>query len=1005
VQSIFRILMTGLVAAAAAALPCAAVSAAESAAPAVAPSGHDLDLEPTFVSPPKICRPWVYWWWLNANVTEASITRDLEAMADQGFGGFLLFDVTAYGHHIVAAPERKIDFMSPRWRELVRFALQEAHRLGLKASINLSTCGGALRAPWDMEQHAVKKLIWSATEVQGPGPVTLDKPECREPYYAPVALLAARLGPASGKPSVGAAGPWSPVQDRLPPAAETAVEVLDLTDKADADGTLRWDAPAGRWIVLRMACVVMQDRTEDVDILNVQAVESHFDRMGRVLIADAGPLVTDTLTHFYNVSWEGETPSWTPGFERDFLRFRGYDPRPYLPALAGLRVRDEDTTTRFLRDYALTVSDCFMDNCYGRFDELCRESGLHWHSESGGPWSHDPLLFREADQLAFWGRNAMPQSEFWVPSYRSNARRAAMAAHIYGKRLVSVEAFTHMTYHWSQYPAALKWSADRALCDGMNQFVWHTFSASPDEFGLPGIVYFAGTHVNRHVTWYNYARGFVDYLGRCQTLLRRGNYVADVCCYTSHKNCAVWTRARQWSDKASLSLPAGYSYDLLNAEVLTQRVGVAPNGDLVLPDGMRYRLLVLDLEEETMPVEALRKVVELVEAGATVVLGERIAAHSPGLRDHPRATDELAALAARLWGSPDARNTGTRQLGRGTVMAGTTLAEALNQAGILPDFEGTDDYIHRRDGDTEIYFAAGEGRVDLTFRVADKEPEIWDPGDGSITPVVRYVKTDDGRVRLPLTLPANGSVFVVFRHPQRGPQITAADGPARITVRGRDGHAAAIEFWKNGKYVFATPQTQQLHVEIAGLAEPLPLDEDWEVRFAPGWGAPESIRFARLVAWDTHENPDIKYFSGTATYRKTFELTESQARGLLRLQLGAVGCIARVRLNGQDQGVVWTDPWAIDLTGAARAGENALEIDVANVWQNRLIGDAGLAEEQRRTKTNVILEQGERTRRYRCSSVNTIDALTPSGLIGPVRLEFGQPRKVSLDDKTAPAAQ
>ena len=217
----------------------------------------------------------------------------------------------------------------------------------------------------------------------------------------------------------------------------------------------------------------------------------------------------------------------------------------------------------------------------------------------------------------------MPQSEFWVPDYRrSNARRAAMAAHIYGKRLVSVEAFTHMTYHWSEYPASLKWSADMALCDGMNQFVWHTSSASPEEFGLPGIVYFAGTHVNRNVTWYDYAGGFVDYLGRCQALLRRGNFVADVCCYTSDKNCAVWTRAREWSDKASLQLPAGYSYDLMNAEVLIERVSVDANGDLVLPDGMRYRMLVVDLEEDVMPVEALRKVVELVEAGATVVLGE-----------------------------------------------------------------------------------------------------------------------------------------------------------------------------------------------------------------------------------------------------------------------------------------------------------------------------------------------------------------------------------------------
>jgi len=951
-------------------------------------------MEKTFVSPPKVCRPWVYWWWLNASVTEESITRDLEAMAAQGIGGFLLFDVTAYGHHIVAAPERKTEFMSPRWRELVRYSLGEAHRLGLKASINLSTCGGALRAPWDMEENAVKKLIWASTEVQGPGPVQIDKPECTAPYYHPVAVVAARVGEGRGKSSVGPTSEWSTVKDTVQDNAETATEVIDLTAKVDANGGLKWSAPAGRWIVVRLACVVMEDRTEDVDILNVKAVESHFDRMGRAIIADAGPLVGETLTHFYNVSWEGETPSWTPGFEKDFLKFRGYDIRPYLPALAGVIVTDKDATTRFLRDYALTVSDCFMKNCYGRFDELCREAGLRWHSESGGPWSHKPLLFREADQLAFWGRNAMPQCEFWVPGYRrSNARRTAMSAHIYGKRLVSVEAFTHMTFHWSEYPASLKSPADMALCDGVNQFVWHTSTASPEEFGLPGIVYFAGTHVNRNVTWFDYVGGFMDYLGRCQALLRRGNFVADVCCYTSDKNCAVWTRAREWSKEASLQLPAGYSYDLVNAEVLTERVFVDANGDLVLPNGMRYRMLVVDLEEGVMPVEALRTVVELAEAGATVVLGKRVPTYSPGLKNHPQATKELATLSARLWDS----TTTTRKMGMGTVISGKTLAEALAQVGIPPDFEGTEDYIHRRDGDTDIYFVAGKGRVDLTFRVAGKEPEIWDSTSGNIIPVVRYLKTEDGRVTLPMTLPTNGSLFVVFRNSERQPQITKANGPARITIEGGDGNTAPIRFWKDVQYVFGNSKDKTIRVDIAGLSDPLALDDSWEVRFAPGWGAPESITFDRLVPWNTNENPDIKYFSGTATYRRKFDLTAAQAKGLIRLHLGKVGCIARVRLNGEDQGVVWTAPWTIDLTGTATSGDNLLEIDVANVWQNRLIGDAGLPEDQRRTKTNVILEQGERTRRYRCSSVNSIDELTPSGLVGPVRLDFGQQKNMEFD--------
>jgi len=246
----------------------------EKAGGPVAPKVHDLDIEWAFTAPPPAVRPWVYWWWLNANVSEASITADLEALAAQGVGGFLLFDVTAYGHHIVAAPPRTVEFMSPRWRQLVRFALEEAHRLGLQASINLSTCGGALRAPRNMEQHAVKKLVWASTEVDGPAAIELDRPECTAPYFHPVAVVAARIGPVGNPVRVGPTSDWSAVADPLPDDAPTAAEVVDLSDRVDAAGRLRWQAPAGRWRVVRLACVVMEERTEDVDILNAQAVEA-----------------------------------------------------------------------------------------------------------------------------------------------------------------------------------------------------------------------------------------------------------------------------------------------------------------------------------------------------------------------------------------------------------------------------------------------------------------------------------------------------------------------------------------------------------------------------------------------------------------------------------------------------------------------------------------------------------------------------------------------------------
>ena len=185
-------------------------------------------------------------------------------------------------------------------------------------------------------------------------------------------------------------------------------------------------------------------------------------------------------------------------------------------------MKSSEISQRFVRDYSRTISDCFMVNCYERLDGLCKEAGLKWHAESGGPWRRESLLLAEADALSFWGRNDMPQGEFWWPGQpivgRGNGRLVAMAGHIYGRPLISIEAFTHMQPHWSAYPAALKPGADAAFCDGVNRFVWHTFSASPPEFGKPGIVYFAGTHLNPNVTWYEHAAGpFLSYLARCQT--------------------------------------------------------------------------------------------------------------------------------------------------------------------------------------------------------------------------------------------------------------------------------------------------------------------------------------------------------------------------------------------------------------------------------------------------------------------------------------------------------
>jgi len=959
--------------------------------PAAAPAGQ---LEQAFARPADADKPWAYWWWLKGNVSREQITRDLEAMKRVGFGGLLHFDARGYHEDHVPPPESRMDFMGPQWREMLKFGIAEAQRLGLTVSVNLSSCAGALKGPWNVGADAPKRLIWTAADVVGPRRVTCTLRPPAEPHYWNLCVLAVRQPAASGQPAgtPDLSTDWRDAQGKLAAVAPTP-EVLDITAQVDAQGQLAWDAPPGNWKILRFGYATMADHEYDVDILDAQAVTGHFERMGRAILADAGPQGRRALTHFYSVSWEGTLPTWTPGLDAEFQRLRGYELRTYLPVLAGCVVNSPEHSQRFLRDYYTTLSELFRDRFYGTLENLSHQAGLQWHSESGGPWNRKFPHFAYSDQFEFLARNDMPQGEFWYTGSKRTQeldKPIANTAHIYGHRLAAAEAFTHMVKHWSAYPAALKPCGDAAFCDGVNHLVWHTFTCSPPELGLPGSEYFAGTHINPNVTWFEQARAMLDYLARCQVLLRQGRFVADVCCYTGDHAYQHWGRAPQWIAKPSLTLGPGYAYDVVNTEVLLERLTVR-DGRLVLPDGMSYRLLAVDLAETTVSPRALRKILQLAQAGATVVLGKLQPAAAPGLANYPAADQEVQQLTAQLWGS--AAGVKQRPLGQGRIYTGVSAVDdVLQEMQVVPDFAGPWACNHRQAANLDLYFVTGQGSGECTFRVAGKEPELWDPLSGAIRDAVHYRPTADGRTVVPLTLPENGTVFVVFRRPAQAPRIESlAAGSEALEIQGRVGDKTRVTVWSPQRCQWTLGSGQTRGVQSADLPAPIPVPGPWEVRFAQGWGAPASIVFEQLTPWNEHADPGIKHFSGKATYRTKFTLDAQQARQRVRLELGEVLHVAQVRLNGKDLGIAWTAPWRVDAGAAVQPGENVLEIDVVNCWANRLIGDAALPPEQRRTKTNVALRPGSRPPQMKAyQGYVAEDPLMRSGLLGPVRLVFGR---------------
>jgi hypothetical protein len=702
--------------------------------------------------------------------------------------------------------------------------------------------------------------------------IALLKGDGREPIAGagPIARRIARLEDKLAMRELRWSAPDGSVLLDHPPSVPgeqscRSAEVLDLTDKMDPEGTLRWSVPEGDWVVVRVGytCSGAHVRTSShgwtglvVDYLDADALRWYWQEVVEPLIDDAGPAVGKTWKYVHTDSWECGGMSWTPGFRDEFRERRGYDVLPFLPIVTGKIVDSRAVSHRLLADFRKTIGDCIAENHYAVMKQLAHEHGIGTHPESGGP--HGAPI----DSLRSLGISDIPMSEFWARSWRHRVKdgdrffvkQPASAAHTYGRRLVAAEGFTTIGPHWQETLwDNLKPSFDRACCEGLNRLFWTLVACSPKEMGLPGQDMFAGTHFNPNSTWWDKSHAFLTYLNRCQYLLQQGLFVADVCYYYGD-HVPNFTQLKK-SDPARI-LP-GYDYDVATEEVVLTRMSVE-DGRIVLPDGMSYRLLVLqDRTNVSLPV--LRKIKQLVEAGATVVGPKPRTA--TGLTDYPRCDEQVREIADLVWGPCDGRAVTVHTFGKGRVIWGPTAREVLAADGLPPDaqflvdLDGQKqeapaiDYIHRRTTDADIYFVSNQdatpAAVEAVFRVVGRQPELWEPVSGTIRDAVPF-KPIPGGTAVGLALPPYGSMFVIFRR--------AASAP--------------------GQAISATGQ--------AAFAEVLEIAGPWQVQFDPEWLYPTDglsdkqtqghFVFESLQDWTKRPEAGIRHYAGTAVYRKTFDL-------------------------------------------------------------------------------------------------------------------------------------
>lgn len=726
------------------------------------------------------------------------------------------------------------------------------------------------------------------------------------------------------------------------PAADGAVDpasVVDVTELC-TDGRLAWNAPAGRWLVLRTGMMptgvkngpALDDGAGlEVDKWSRKHLGAHYDAFVGELLRR---IPTEDRTCWKVVvadSYEKGGQNFSDDFFEAFEARYGYDPRPWLPVFSGVTVGDRDRSDRFLWDLRRMMADRLAYDHIGGLRELAHRDGLTTWLENYGHWGFP------GEFLQYGGQSDEVAGEYWSEGELGDIenRAASSCAHIYGKNKVSSESFTAGFKPFARYPYLMKQRGDRFFSEGINNTLLHVYITQAAEGPKPGMNAFFGNEFNRNNTWFDQLDLFIAYLKRCNFMLQQGLNVADVA-YFIGEDVPKMTGA---TDPA---LPAGHQFDYINAEVLCRDAEVR-DGRITLPHGTQYRVLVLP-RQRTMRPEVLEAVERLVKEGA-VVLGPA-PDRSPSMEGYPEADLRVRELAAKLWGEKTAPKRVNRY-GKGFVYEGYTLEEVFAGQDILPDF-GVDASLpllfgHRAMKGAEIYFVSNQSEepvvFDASFRVEGLLPEWWQPVTGAMRDLEAYVP-DGRKTTVPMRLEPLESGFVVFR-----------------------------------KSVPCTPHAGTWSENFPQPTVVVAVEGPWTVRFeAPDGVGNFTTTLSALGDWSQSDDQRLRYFSGKATYRTAFDKPARAEDQRLWLDLGRVGVMARVRVNGAYAGGVWTPPYRVDITDFVREGSNEVEIEVVNTWVNRLIGDSRLPASERRTWCPYT-EYGPDS------------PLQEAGLLGPVTLK------------------
>ncbi|MBX3177175.1 MAG: hypothetical protein KF886_07445 [Candidatus Hydrogenedentes bacterium] len=961
----------------------------------------------TFRDPPVDCRPHTRWWWMGNALSKEDITFQLEQMRAQGIGGV---------EQITMGPvyeKGNVDYLSPEYLDLVRHAVSEAKRLGMEFSLNFGGPGWVIGNDWAPQEDRSQNMVPTAIELRGPG-------RFAGPLPVEVEARSGGFG-VSGKEITAADRLIAVVAGRIADGSLDPDSLVDLTAQAEGH-SLAWEIPEGDWRLMAFWLTYTGDGNA-IDHFNTGAMERHCAVVGgkykEALGADFGTTVESVFCDSFEVALLPGGIYWSGGLLDEFEALHGYDLRPWLPAIWW---EVGDLAPRIRYDVNAFLHHAGIEHFFKPFLAWCEANGVKGRIQ--------PYGF-PTDILEGAGMTHLPEMEItagekdtvpWFDTRIGPREYTASGAHLYGRNVITVEAYTYI--HWEPYRATLeelKIASDTFFRAGANKFYNHGYVATPERDIAPSRGFFSGARINHENTWWKYYHHLADYVARTSYLMRQGHPVADIAIYSPLAsqwtkdvlNARKWTRGFEWGALGGLLHANGYDFDLINDDVLQGRAVF--DGQAIRVGDLAYRMLLLP-NIEAMPLDSLERIRVYVEGGGVAIALERAPEFATGLRDHAANDARVRSIAAELFDTPRGRDaTAPRRVGDGQTYH---IREVIDRSDLLslrasvfdpfvntlrrhvtPDF-GIDFvredlrennglvYEHRRAGETDIYFVANiqDRPVDMrvAFRVSGKEPAEWDPFRGAVTPLLEFERQHETTV-LPLRLGAWGSTAIRFT-PDTGKPHLARSDLARVTAVGEQRVEGLADH--NGVVSATWPDGRTAQTLVEGIPAPLALGGAWRLVL-------ESPTFSRYEATLEHlecwtKRAETKHFSGTGVYELDFTLPDRylDERLILELDLGAVGGVAEVEWNDKPAGVVWIRDQRLDVTPHVRSGLNQLRVRVTNTQINRIAGLDRLPPVPEPLQARY--GAGKNDDGDGASTLLGFAPLPRSGMLGPVRLIPGQ---------------